>query len=258
MIPADEESNFSTFRDCLSEPVIRKLAIKPPEASKRRAARGRKSTIKPVYPKEEQDDARQSNDAEELGEFIDYLAFEIFPALPADLRTLSYSATQADPSLSSKYADPLPSSLLDTIAAPLPASVADSLAAYSLLPDETSLPSFLGPVIAGYAAAAAAAPPVWAQTRATACELCERDWVPLTYHHLIPRSVHAKAVRRGWAEAWELGKVAWLCRACHSFVHSVAGNEELAREWASVEALAGREDVQRWARWVSRVRWKSR
>lgn len=99
---------------------------------------------------------------------------------------------------------------------------------------------------------------MWAQTRAAACELCERGWVPLTYHHLIPRSVHAKAAKRGWAAEWELNKVAWLCRACHSFVHSVAGNEELAREWASVERLAEREDVQRWVKWVSRVRWKSR
>lgn len=71
MIPTDEESNFSTFRDCLSEPVIRKLAIQPPKATKRRGAKNRKNAIKPVHPKDEQDDTRQSNDAEELGEFIE-------------------------------------------------------------------------------------------------------------------------------------------------------------------------------------------
>lgn len=71
MIPVEEESNFSTFRDCLSEPVIRKLAIQPPKPSKRRAAKGRKNAIKPVYPQEAQADARQTNDAEDLAEFID-------------------------------------------------------------------------------------------------------------------------------------------------------------------------------------------
>jgi hypothetical protein len=52
--------------------------------------------------------------------------------------------------------------------------------------------------------------------------------------------------------------VAWLCRACHSFVHGLASNEELAREWWSVENLLGREDVRRWAGWVGGVRWKAR
>ena len=52
--------------------------------------------------------------------------------------------------------------------------------------------------------------------------------------------------------------MAWLCRACHSFVHRVAGNEELAREWDSVEKLAEREDVRAFVGWVGRVRWKSR
>ncbi|KAL1638255.1 hypothetical protein SLS56_000063 [Neofusicoccum ribis] len=210
MISAEEESNFSTFRDCLSEPVIRKLAIQPPKPSKRRAAKGRKNAIKPAYPQEAQDDARRSNDAEELGEFVDYLALEAFPSLPPDLRTLSYSTIQTDPSLTAKYTDPLSPSHLDALLAPLPTSVANSLASYNLLPDAASLPSFLGPVLAAYIAAATAPPPVWSQTRAEACELCARDWVPLTYHHLIPRAVHAKALRRGWAEEWELNKVAWL------------------------------------------------
>lgn len=79
-----------------------------------------------------------------------------------------------------------------------------------------------------------------------------------TYHHLIPRQMHAKAVKRGWHKEWELNKVAWLCRACHSYVHKIATNEELARELYSIELLTEREDVQKWANWVGRVRWKSR
>lgn len=70
--------------------------------------------------------------------------------------------------------------------------------------------------------------------------------------------MHAKAVKRGWHGEWELGKVAWLCRACHSFVHKIAGNEELAREYYSVELLLEREDVVKWAGWVGKVRWKAK
>jgi len=70
--------------------------------------------------------------------------------------------------------------------------------------------------------------------------------------------VHAKVLKRGWHEEWRLNSVAWLCRSCHSFVHQMAGNEELAREWWSVDLLMGREDVQRFVGWVSKVRWKAR
>ena len=41
--------------------------------------------------------------------------------------------------------------------------------------------------------------------------------------------------------------MAWLCRACHTFVHGLAGHEELARELFTVERLLGREEVRRWS-----------
>ncbi|KAG9237863.1 hypothetical protein BJ875DRAFT_502440 [Amylocarpus encephaloides] len=55
-----------------------------------------------------------------------------------------------------------------------------------------------------------------------------------------------------------LGNVACLCRACHSFVHQIASNEELARDWYTVEKLGEREDVMAFTKWVGRVRWKGR
>jgi hypothetical protein len=41
-------------------------------------------------------------------------------------------------------------------------------------------------------------------------------------------------------------------------VHRVATNEELAKEWFSVERLLEREDVRAFAKWVGGVRWKAR
>jgi len=69
--------------------------------------------------------------------------------------------------------------------------------------------------------------------------------------------VHAKVLKRGWHTEDRLESVAWLCRACHSFVHRVASHEELAREWFTVERLMEREDVRRFGEWVGRVRWKA-
>ncbi|OTA82166.1 hypothetical protein M434DRAFT_379625 [Hypoxylon sp. CO27-5] len=104
------------------------------------------------------------------------------------------------------------------------------------------------------------APPAPRSTmrEADGCEVCGRDWVPLSYHHLIPRFVHSKAVKRGWHRAEDLQNVAWLCGACHRFVHRFAGHEELARRYYTVELLMAEEQVRRWADWVGRLRWKGR
>lgn len=152
----------------------------------------------------------------------------------------------------------IPRSVLDSLSAATPLSVSESLSVYGIIPESTDLPEFLRPILADYISSVTTGPPVWATTRTTACEICERDWIPLSYHHLIPREVHAKVLKRGWHEEWKLNSVAWLCRACHSFVHRMASNEELAREWYTVDRILEREDVQDWAKWVGRVRWKTR
>ncbi|EDN09002.1 conserved hypothetical protein [Histoplasma mississippiense (nom. inval.)] len=38
----------------------------------------------------------------------------------------------------------------------------------------------------------------------------------------------------------------------------MASNEELAKEWYTVELILQREDVQNWANWVARIRWKAK
>ena len=152
--------------------------------------------------------------------------------------------------------------MLETLVTSLPHTVFDSLASYGLVHEDEDVTRFLDPVLAAYINAVTAAPPEYTPeltaSRPDGCEICQREHLPLTYHHLIPRQVHTKVVKRGWHRDWELNKVAWLCRACHSFVHKIASNEELAREWYSVERLVEREDVQKWADWVGRVRWKAR
>lgn len=187
-----------------------------------------------------------------------YIANEIYNSFPAELQTLSYSALQNSKQLARTYDDPLPVTTTEALLASIPSSVNDSLEAYSFLPSTTDLTHLLLPVIQDYVSAITGPPPVWSQTRTSACEICERSWIPLSYHHLVPKQMHAKAVKRGWHEEWMLNSVAWLCRACHGFVHKIASNEELAKNWYTVERLVDREDVQTWARWVGRVRWKAR
>lgn len=182
----------------------------------------------------------------------------MFVSLPQRLQTITFAATKSDVRLSESYGDPLPTTTTATLLANIPCSVTDSLDAYHLVTPGSEA-NLLIPVLQNYCNTATSPPPTHNPTvRAVACEICGRDWVPLSYHHLIPREVHAKAVKRGWHEEWELQSVAWLCRACHGCVHMIESNEELAKNWYTVERLMEREDMQQWAKWVGRVRWKAR
>jgi hypothetical protein len=41
-------------------------------------------------------------------------------------------------------------------------------------------------------------------------------------------------------------------------VHKIADHATLARDLYTVDLLLEREDVQKWAMWVGKVRWKAR
>lgn len=270
----ETQHNRGLFGDCLSGPLVHRSAGGQVKPSRKRKPKGRRNCIKPVKDEAEGEHLDKEY-AVELADFIDvkkndprkvcsmlmvfqYLATEIFDSFPRELQSLSYSAAQNDSRLAEMFTDPISSASLDRIMTNVPSSVAESLETYGLLEEQSDFPKFLAPILQEYVNAATAAPPIWSTTRTTACEICEREWIPLSYHHLIPKQTHAKAVKRGWHEEWRLNSVAWLCRACHSFVHRIASNEELAREYWTVERLMGREDVIAWAKWVGKVRWKAR
>jgi hypothetical protein len=79
-IPADEQSNYETFRDCLSEPVLRALAAPVENAkarTKRHAKKGPKerggATVKhkTVHANGIHTGGVTASDAEDLGDFIE-------------------------------------------------------------------------------------------------------------------------------------------------------------------------------------------
>lgn len=261
---SDASSNYQTFRECVSEIVIQQLS---PVVAPQRKKRGNKSrrSIGDTSPQTSAnaDTSSATGDVADLAEFIEYLAEDLFGSLPLALQELSYAAIRNDQAIAAAYTTPLPASTLENVAAVLSPSALDSLTAYGILPpsfDAHDLSKgFLDPVLSAYTSAVTAPPPaVTPSTRATACEICERDWIPLTYHHLIPRSTHDRVLKRGWHEEWRLNSVAWLCRSCHSMVHRLESNESLARNFYSVDLLLEREQVRSFAKWVSNVRWKAR
>ncbi|KAG6827094.1 hypothetical protein H0H92_013226 [Tricholoma furcatifolium] len=185
---------------------------------------------------------KQTQDSSELDEFSSYLASEAWPTLSDSMHTATYESRQSIPS----DMDDVP---LDNTSV----AFADTLIAYGFVADHDDAIKFLRNALSDYILDACAPPPVWSSTRTTYCEICERE-VPLTYHHLIPRSTHAKVLKKKWHPESMLNSVAWLCRPCHSAVHHVATNEELAREYFTVELLLEREDILKWRNYACKQR----
>ncbi|KAL1740012.1 hypothetical protein HDZ31DRAFT_21762, partial [Schizophyllum fasciatum] len=140
-----------------------------------------------------------STAAEDLDDFTSYLADEAFPYLPPPLQAATYETRDAVPDADSINLDSTP------------VTFAETLVSCGLADDAEGALALLRRAIADYAAEACAPPPVWSATRADACEMCARR-VPLTYHHLVPRSTHAKARKKRWHPESMLNAVAWLCR----------------------------------------------
>jgi len=264
-IAQEHAKNHETFRECLASTLIERISRQPTKPKpKRRSRRGKKPGDTPPAPVPDVasavpspvEEPSQSSAAEDLAEFIEYIATETFPSLPLELQSLAYH--DLPPDLGSKYRLPLTTGDTEALLPTLPPSVPDSLEAYGMTTPDQDHFSLLAPVLTQYITQASAAPPPPRQTRkdVDGCEICGRDWINLTYHHLIPRFVHAKVLKRGWHRKDELENVAWLCGACHRFVHRFADHETLAREFYTVERLLEEEEVRVWAEWVGRLRWK--
>lgn len=275
----DTHSNFALFRDCLSTALLRPEPSPSNDLKKRRRKRHRGERSRDDQDPLDSGSGRADSgsgradpgrDAEELADFIDYLATEIFEYLPGEIKELDYRSWRDSEDLQARFSLPLTSTSpgLISLSEALPLSVRDTLRTYSLIsPDPTldcsphlpaTVEAFLSPVLTSYLSPLTTPPPASASTRTEACEICGRDWINLSYHHLIPRFVHDKAVKRGWHKEEDLQNVAWLCGACHRFVHHFKTHEELARHYYTVDLLLEEDEVQRWAAWVGRLRWKSR
>jgi hypothetical protein len=78
----------------------------------------------------------------------------------------------------------------------------------------------------------------------TACPLCRRPippGVPQSQHHLIPRSKGGKG-----------GPTVLLHHICHKEIHAALSEAELAKGFATIEALRAHPRIARFVEWVAR------
>jgi len=74
-----------------------------------------------------------------------------------------------------------------------------------------------------------------------ACELCLRESVRYTVHHLVPRSRGGK-----------FGPKAKLCPTCHRQLHAQFSESTLAREFDSIDRIKAHPEMAEYLNWVQK------
>lgn len=71
------------------------------------------------------------------------------------------------------------------------------------------------------------------------CELCRRDQVERTVHHLVPR-------QKGGAHL----QTALLCIPCHKQIHALYSNDEIAVRLTTIKELQEDEAIRKFIKWI--------
>ena len=71
------------------------------------------------------------------------------------------------------------------------------------------------------------------------CELCEREDVDTTVHHLLPKEMGGT-----------FGPTANLCIPCHKQIHALYTNEEIAARLTTINKLKEDPQLSRFLKWI--------
>ncbi len=71
------------------------------------------------------------------------------------------------------------------------------------------------------------------------CELCARNNVELTKHHLVPKE-----------EGGTFGETAMICIPCHKQIHALYTNKELALRLSSIQDLLQDLQIMKYVKWI--------
>jgi len=71
------------------------------------------------------------------------------------------------------------------------------------------------------------------------CELCEREDVDTTVHHLLPKEMGGT-----------FGSTANLCIPCHKQIHALYTNEEIAARLTTIHTLKEDPQLSSFLKWI--------
>jgi len=88
-------------------------------------------------------------------------------------------------------------------------------------------------------------------TPTSECCFCGRD-LKLTFHHLIPRTLHSRKWFKKNFTAEELNLGLMLCRDCHDAIHRFIPEKEMGKDYNTEEKLLAHEKVSTFVAWVAK------
>lgn len=83
------------------------------------------------------------------------------------------------------------------------------------------------------------------------CLMCKRDCL-LTFHHLIPRTLHSKKWYKKVYTEEDLKRGIDICYDCHEAVHDFITEKELGKTYNTLPKLLEHAKVSNFVRWVAR------
>ncbi|MFI0399589.1 MAG: hypothetical protein ACH34X_10935 [Thiolinea sp.] len=83
------------------------------------------------------------------------------------------------------------------------------------------------------------------------CTCCGRI-TTLTFHHLIPRKLHRRTAFKKRYNREELNQGIAVCRTCHNGIHALYTEMQLAKRFASLNALLADPALQTHFAWVAK------
>lgn len=83
------------------------------------------------------------------------------------------------------------------------------------------------------------------------CELCKRDEQVLTFHHLIPRTLHTnKWFKKNYTKE-ELSKGINICKDdCHKEIHKYISEKEMGRSFNTIQKLLRHAKIKKYIKWL--------
>ena len=84
------------------------------------------------------------------------------------------------------------------------------------------------------------------------CELCKREVVFTTKHHLIPRTRHKNKRVKRYTTGEQRSQTVNLCQPCSCQIHTIFSEKELADSYNTLDALMKHPDVSRFLVWLKK------
>lgn len=82
------------------------------------------------------------------------------------------------------------------------------------------------------------------------CELCYREDISLTFHHLIPKTLHTKKWYKRTYPFDILSSGIDLCADCHEAVHDFITEKDLGKSYNTLSLLVEHPKVTKFVGWV--------